>query len=135
MQNFDGQKGVLVDGVAVIQVAQHQRVDGVELGQGEREQVQRMHRAQRLGGVRLDQELAQMCATGAASWGMVSARRAARIVQAAFGLEAQLTPWRAMKVKGAARPPGRARRCLLKRNTAIYHREFVVRNARAPALE
>ena len=47
----DGQEGVLVHGVAVIAVADHQRVDAVELGDQHLQHAQRMHGAQSMGRV------------------------------------------------------------------------------------
>ena len=55
----DGQEGVLVDGIAVIAVANHQGVDAVELGNQHLQHAQRMHGAQRVGGVGPEQNLAQ----------------------------------------------------------------------------
>ena len=55
----DGQKRVLVHGVAVIAVADHQRIDAVELRNQHLQHAQRVHRAQRMRGVRSQQHLAQ----------------------------------------------------------------------------
>ena len=52
-------KSVLVDGIAVIAVANHQRVDAVELGNQHFKHAQRVHGAQRVRGVRTQQHLAQ----------------------------------------------------------------------------
>ena len=55
----DGEEGVLVDGVAVIAVANDQRVDAVELGDQHLKHAERVHGAQRVRGVRAEQHFAQ----------------------------------------------------------------------------
>ena len=59
MDVVDGEEGVLVDGVAVIAVANHQGVDAVELGDQHLQNAEGVHGAQSLGGVGSEQDLAQ----------------------------------------------------------------------------
>ena len=55
----DGEQGVLVDGVAVIAVANHQGVDAVELGDEHLQNAEGVHGAQGMGGVGSEQDFAQ----------------------------------------------------------------------------
>ena len=55
----DGEEGVLVDGVAVIAVANDQRIDAVELGDQHLQNAERVHGAQRVRGVGAEQHFAQ----------------------------------------------------------------------------
>ena len=55
----DGEEGVLVDGVAVVAVANDQRIDAVELGDQHLQDAERVHGAQRVRGVRAEQDFAQ----------------------------------------------------------------------------
>ena len=71
----DGQEGVLVDGVAVIAVANDQRVDAVELGNQHLQHAERVHGAQRVRGVRARAALraARSTDTGPSGMWMASA--------------------------------------------------------------
>ena len=55
----DDEEGVLVDGVAVVAVADDERVDAVELGDEHLENAERVHGAQRVRGVGAEQDFAQ----------------------------------------------------------------------------
>ena len=55
----DGEEGVLVDGVAVIAVADDERVDAVEFGDEHFQNAEGVHGAQRVGGVGAEQHFAQ----------------------------------------------------------------------------
>ncbi len=55
----DGEKGVLVDGVAVIAVADDESVDAVELGDEHLENAESVHGAERVRGVGAEQDFAQ----------------------------------------------------------------------------
>ena len=55
----DGEEGVLVDGVAVIAVADDQGVDAVELGDEHFQHAESVHGAERVGGVGAEQDFAQ----------------------------------------------------------------------------
>ena len=59
MDVVDGEEGVLVDGVAVIAVADDQRVDAVELGDEHFEHAEGMHGAEGMGGMGAEQDFAQ----------------------------------------------------------------------------
>src|SRR6516162_7794245 len=52
MQDLDGEKAVLVDRVAMVQVAEYERINCLELGNGQRQQLERVHGAQSISGVR-----------------------------------------------------------------------------------
>ncbi len=60
MQYVDGHQRVFVDRVTVIKVAQHKQIDGFEFRHGVRQQVQRMHGAQRVGRMGKRQGFAQL---------------------------------------------------------------------------
>ena len=55
----DGQERVLVNGVAVIAIANDERIDAVEFRDQHLQHAQRVHRAQRVCGVRSEQHFAQ----------------------------------------------------------------------------
>ena len=51
--------GVLVDGVTVVGIADHERVDAVELRKDELKDPDGVHRAERIAGMRADENLTQ----------------------------------------------------------------------------
>ena len=51
---------MLIDGEAVIEIAHDERINQLQLWQKQRQQAQRLHRPQRIGGVRLEQSLLQI---------------------------------------------------------------------------
>src|SRR5580698_8674259 len=53
----DDEKGMLIDGVAVVRVTDDERVDTVELGNDQLEDAESMHRAQRMRGMGSEQDL------------------------------------------------------------------------------
>ena len=55
----DDEEGVLVDGVAVIAVADDERVDAVELGDEHFQNAERVHGAESMSGVRAEKHFAQ----------------------------------------------------------------------------
>ena len=57
MQALDGEERVFIDREAVIKIAHHEGVDHFQLRQQQREQPQRVHCPQSVGGVRLQQGL------------------------------------------------------------------------------
>jgi hypothetical protein len=56
----DGEEGVFVDGVAVVAVANDQRVDAVELGDEHLQNAEGVHGAQGVGGVGAEQDFAEV---------------------------------------------------------------------------
>ena len=58
MNIVDGEEGMLVDGVAMIGIANYQGVDAVEFGDQQLQDAQGMHRAQSVSGVGPEQDLA-----------------------------------------------------------------------------
>ncbi len=81
----DDQKGMLVDGVAMIGVANDQRVNAVELGNKQFQDAECVHGAQRVRGVRSEQDLAQ---TVPQEWtfGDVHIEHRESVGQAVFGI-------------------------------------------------
>ena len=59
VEGVDEHQGVLVDGVAVVGVADDEGIDAVELGEDEFEDADGMHGAKRVTGVRADEDLAK----------------------------------------------------------------------------
>ena len=51
---------MFVDGIAMVEIAKHEQVDGLELRDSACQQIQRMHGAQGVCGVWLRQDLAQV---------------------------------------------------------------------------
>ena len=60
MQHLNRENAVFIHRVAMVEIAQDQRIDRLEFRNGEGEQAQRMHGAQRVGGVGQHQDFAQM---------------------------------------------------------------------------
>ena len=59
VQVFNGDQGMFVHGIAVVIVANHQRVDGLKFGEQQVKQAEPVHGAQRSRRVRHDQNLAE----------------------------------------------------------------------------
>ena len=89
MQMLDGKKRVLVDRVAVIEVADDQRFDSLQFRQEQREQAQRIHRAECVGGVRLEQSFLEVEPQFAAARRRGS-QRGQRLLNFVFGGRAEL---------------------------------------------
>ena len=85
MHVIDHQEGVLVDGVAMIRVADDQGVDAVELGDEQLQDAQRMHGAQRVRGVGPEQNFAQTVPQEG-SFGDVHIEHRERVGKAVFGV-------------------------------------------------
>ena len=69
MQAFNCQKRVFVHGEAVVVIAHHQRIDELQLRQQQSQQMQRVHRAQSIRGVRFDENgLQRSPQLGALRW-------------------------------------------------------------------
>ncbi len=80
----DGQEGVFIDRVAVIAVANDQRIDAVELGDQHLQHAERVHGAQRVRGVGSEQHFAQRVPQ-IRPFGDVNGERGQRIGDAVFG--------------------------------------------------
>ena len=59
VDGLDGAKGMLIDRVAMIVIADDQRFDGAEFREQQSEDAKFLHHAQRLGGMRTNHDLAQ----------------------------------------------------------------------------
>src|SRR5881394_2156035 len=68
MKALDGEKRMLIDGEAMIEVPYHQRIDEFEFRQEQDQQAERMHGSQSLGGMRLDQYSLQIAPAQRAGW-------------------------------------------------------------------
>ena len=80
----DGEEGVLVDGVAVIAVADDEGVDAVELGNEHLQNAERVHGAQGMGGVGAEQDFAQRVPE-IGPFGNVDGEDGQRVGDAVFG--------------------------------------------------
>ena len=80
----DGEEGMLVDGVAVIAVANHQRIDAVKLGNQHLQHAECVHGPQRVRRVRPQQHLAQGVPQ-IRPFGDVNGQRGQRVGDAVFG--------------------------------------------------
>src|ERR1700690_704379 len=135
MQVFDGEEGMLVDRVAMIEVADDEGFNSFEFRQKQSEQTQRVHGAQGVGGGRLQQRLLQIEPEFSASWRRRGERRQS-LLDFVFGGGAQLEAVLGHEVKKAEelfRILGRSR--LLEKDQAIDHRKIVAGNLSAPSLK
>ena len=131
----DGEEGVLVDGVAVIAVPNHQCVDAVELGNQHLKNAQRVHGAQSVRGVRSQQNFAQRVPQ-IGPFGNVNGQHRQRVGDAVFrGLRERVA------VRGHQREDAQdgagvvELRARLNVDAALVEQEVSSGNRRAPAPE
>jgi len=126
---------MLIDGIAVIEVAQHQGIDGFELRYGHRQQAKRMHGSQRLGGVRLNEQLSKIGPQARVlRHGVMQSTPG--VVQPALRFHRQLhavTGHEDKKAQHNFRVPGA--RGLLDVRPPVHDRELIIRDARTPTSE
>ena len=60
LEIFDGDEGMGVDGVVMIEIADDQRIDGSEFGEKADQNALRVHGAEGVGGVRGDEDLLEV---------------------------------------------------------------------------
>ncbi len=123
---------MFVDGVAVVQVAQDQRIDGVNLGENRREQLQGMHGAQRISGVPLQKQFAQVLPCARVLRHGVT-QGVPRVGKPALGFEAELGSVPRHEGEELQDHLGIAG-CspILQGDLSIDHRELFVRGPRLP---
>ena len=88
MQMFDGQERVLIDRVAMVKVAHHQRLNPPQFGQQKRQQAERVHDAQSVRRIRLHQRFLQIKPQLGATRGCCR-QRGQRLLDFEFGGRAQ----------------------------------------------
>src|ERR1700690_1551267 len=135
MQVFDGEEGMLVDRVAMIEVADDEGFNSFEFRQKQSEQTQRVHGTQGVGGVRLQQRLLQIEPEFSASWRRRGERRQS-LLDLVFGGGAQLKAMLSHEMKESEKL-FRILECarLLEKDQAIDHRKIVAGNLSAPSLK
>ena len=60
MQILDGEEGMLIDGVTMIKIADHESFDSLEFRQQQGQQAERVHGSERIGGMWLDERFLEV---------------------------------------------------------------------------
>ena len=129
VQHLDREEAVFIHGVAMVEIAQHQRVDGLELRNGKRQQIERMHHAQRVSSMWLHQQLAQVLPQARILRHCVG-ECAMRVLEPALGFEAQRDPVPGDKSEQSQHDNWIARADgLLQIDPPVHDREFFVGDA------
>ncbi len=89
MEALDGEKRMLIHGEAMVEIAHHQSINGLQFGKQQCEQTQRVHGPQRVGGMRLQKSLLQVKPELRSAWGSRRQRRQG-LFDTVLGRRAQL---------------------------------------------
>src|SRR5215472_702847 len=134
MEGFDRDERVFVDGEAVIEIPNYQRIDQVQFRQQQRQQTKRMHGSQSVGGIRLQERFLQVEPKLSASRRRGS-QGGKRLLDAKFRRSTQAESMVRHKVEEAQQHFGilQSRR-LLKEDQPVDDGEIGGGEARTPAL-
>ena len=135
MEVFQGHKGVLIHRVTVVEVPDHQGINGMEFGKQPGEQAQAVHVAQRLRGIRLNQDASKMLPELRRTERFCAGTFQFRLHQL-FGFTAQRKPVPGHHLKQAQKQEGIIGKGggVAGKNTAPDDRKIGVRQARSPVL-
>ena len=135
MEVFQGHKGVLINRVTVVKVPDHQGINRLEFGKQPGEQAQAVHVAQRLSGVRLNQDAPKLLPELRRTERFAAGARELRLHQL-FGFAAQRQPVPGHHLKQAQEQEGIIGKGggVAGKDAAADDGKIGVRQARSPVL-
>src|SRR3954447_10605952 len=91
MEVLNGAKGMFVDGEPMVVITNHEGVDCRQLWEEQVQQSQKVHRSQGIGGMRRDEQFAEMFSEAAALW-KFTREGGTRLLKPLFSRNAQPQP-------------------------------------------